>query len=153
LSFQEPLPRNLDPEKTTKAMARQIAKINFLNKKKTDGFMEHLLVQRKDLAGLQFAMGDACRMKEGQRELFAHAVEAIRTGLQKEINISVGEVQQADARAATLFWQMYRANMTELDAQLAGSFQADCKKARIAALMQILAPQSAALRKGLVEYL
>ena len=41
-------------------IAQQIAKINHLNSKKTDGFLEALREARPDLRGLPFAMGDAC---------------------------------------------------------------------------------------------
>ncbi len=45
-----------------KAIAHQIAKINHLNKEKADRFIEALLANRLDLAGLPFQMGDTCRL-------------------------------------------------------------------------------------------
>src|SRR6185437_7763762 len=41
-----------------KSIAHQMAKINYLNDKKRDGFLEALRGERLDLHGLPFAMGD-----------------------------------------------------------------------------------------------
>src|SRR5262249_60667112 len=61
--------------------AHQIAKINHLNRKKTDAFMHALLEKRADLAGLPFAMGDDCRTKGDRSREFAAAVEMVRHAL------------------------------------------------------------------------
>jgi hypothetical protein len=63
-------------------IAHQIAKINHLNGKKTDGFLEALLSERPDLTGLPFAMGDACRTKGERSKQFALAVATVRQALQ-----------------------------------------------------------------------
>lgn len=62
-------------------IAHQIAKINFLNQKKTDHFMEVLLKNRPDLAGLPFVLGEACRLKKAERDKFAPAVLNVRESL------------------------------------------------------------------------
>lgn len=58
--------------------ARLTAYINHLNKKKTDRFMELLIEHRPDLAGLPLVMGDACRLKKGERNQFKAAVEVLQ---------------------------------------------------------------------------
>lgn len=63
-------------------IAVQIAKINHLNNKKTDGFVEALRAARPDLQGLPFAMGDACRTKGERSKQFALAVALVRRALQ-----------------------------------------------------------------------
>jgi hypothetical protein len=65
-----------------KHIAHQIAKINHLNDKKTDGFIEALRDERLDLHGLPFAMGDACRTKGERSRQFALAVATVRRAMQ-----------------------------------------------------------------------
>jgi hypothetical protein len=65
-----------------KKIAHQIAKINHLNTKKTDAFIEALRDERLDLHGLPFAMGDACRTKGERSRQFALAVTTVRRALQ-----------------------------------------------------------------------
>src|SRR5262249_38075228 len=63
LAFQEPL---ADVKNAMHHTAHQIAKINHLNRKKTDAFMHALLEKRAHLAGVSFAIGEYCRT-EGAR--------------------------------------------------------------------------------------
>ena len=63
VEFQAPPAREMDNQEALKATAHAMAKINHLNARKTDGFMAALRFERSDLAGLPFAMGDACRTK------------------------------------------------------------------------------------------
>ncbi len=65
-----------------KHIAHQIAKINHLNDKKPDGFIEALRSERPDLTGLPFAMGDACRTKGERSKQFAIAVATVRQAMQ-----------------------------------------------------------------------
>ena len=66
-------------------IAHQIAKINHLNDKKTDGFLEALRGERLDLNGLPFAMGDACRTKGERSRQFNLAVATVRRALQSSV--------------------------------------------------------------------
>src|SRR5262249_51975413 len=61
VEFQLPLPRELDLAQAIKQTADTLAKINHVNAKKRDAFMEGLRAARPDLAGLPFTLGDACR--------------------------------------------------------------------------------------------
>ena len=63
-------------------LAHQIAKINHLNDRKADGFIDALRSERSDLIGLPFAMGDACRSKGEHSKQFADAVAMVRQALQ-----------------------------------------------------------------------
>jgi hypothetical protein len=60
----------------------QMAKINHLNGKKPDGFLEALRKERPDLTGLPFAMGDACRTTGERSRQFAAAVNTVRRAMQ-----------------------------------------------------------------------
>jgi hypothetical protein len=78
-----------DPsDEAMKQIAHQIAKINHLNDKKTDGFIEALRDERLDLHGLPFAMGDACRTTGERSRQFARAVATVRRALQPSAQAS-----------------------------------------------------------------
>ena len=79
-----------------KHIAHQMAKINHLNDKKTDGFIEALREDRDDLHGLPFAMGDACRTKGQRSKQFALAVALVRRAMQSSQAV-VGPVAPVNA--------------------------------------------------------
>ena len=83
VQFQTPMAKDLPGEEATKQTAHQIAKINHLNAKKTDAFMEALSGERLDLAGLPFAMGHACRTTGERSRQFATAVATVRGAMQQ----------------------------------------------------------------------
>jgi hypothetical protein len=226
--IQEPLPRGLGAEEALRRVAYQVAKINFLNQKEADGFLRALAERRADLAGLPFAMGDACRMTGERSREFRKALDTVRRALQqaqgpgpasaafvpvqktvervvarppapqpalkpdgrskggplpsgpappppavKGPGVAVGgervvvrEVVTAfvavkqggagSARNAATFWEQYRdacAREDRADPRKDRAHREHVTLARIAALMQVLAPEPAAMRSGLVEYL
>src|SRR5262249_10473924 len=63
VAFEGALARNVSSQEASKHTAYTIAKINHVNAKNTDAFMQALLGERSDLSGLPFAMGDDCRTK------------------------------------------------------------------------------------------
>jgi hypothetical protein len=89
VAFQEPLAKSPEALKHT---AHTMAKINFLNKKGTDGFLEALLRERPDLAGLPMAMGDACRTQGDRTKSFTQALNLIKQAR--------GQGVESSARAA-----------------------------------------------------
>jgi hypothetical protein len=95
VEFQVPLARNLANQESLRKTAHQIAKINFLNAKKTDGFLEALCGKRGDLAGLPFAMGDACRTKGERSKQFTRAVATVRNAIREVERRQAGIVGQA----------------------------------------------------------
>jgi hypothetical protein len=191
VEFEAPPAKDLAGTEATRRIAHQIAKVNHLNDKKADGFVEALRGERPDLAGLPFAMGDACRTKGERSRQFALAVAAVRRALQQqrqtglieppplpppaapaapaasERRVEVVQVvtptrsatssaPAVEGNSAEAFWDQYRPACAEEDKTLARAGRARREHvtvARIAALMQVLAPESARLRLGLVEYL
>ena len=140
VEFGEPIAKD---GKAMENTAVAIAKINHLNAKKSDGFVEALRDDRPDLHGLPFAMGDACRTTGDRNRHFAAAVTNARSFLQAGGN-------------ADNFWANYLQNQTQVEAQIGKSEKVQrehAELARIAALMQIMAPESANLRLGLVKHL
>jgi hypothetical protein len=196
VQFQAPLVLPLNPLanqtanlEATKQTAHLIARINHLNGKKTDGFLLALTGERADLAGLPFAMGDACRTKGERSRQFALAVGAVRQALRggpqvarastsvvagTAVGAQTGSapVQQVVLNAPAVpvavavgnepgtdsdtFWEQYRTLCGQEDKTLARVDQdrrEHVTAARIAALMQVLAPEATSLRLGLVEHL
>jgi hypothetical protein len=142
-------------------VAQVLANINHLNGKKTDGFLLALRGERPDLDGLPFAMGDACRTKGERTRQFKLAVESVRQafqnapGAQEQLIVQNGQPDSGRA-SADQFWQMYKQICDQLDqgaSAIDRGRRDDVAAARVAALMQILAPESPDVRLGLVRYL
>jgi hypothetical protein len=188
VEFQAAPSKTLAGEAATRDVAFTIAKINHLNAKKTDGFLEALRGERPDLLGLPFAMGDACRTKGERSRQFAQAVATVRRALQPQtapqaanagpgtpvsgallsttvagsnsIALAGSFVVAAPASAAQVsaetFWDQYHAAVAEEDKAQSKADRALCEHitlTRVAALMQVLAPESPDMRLGLVKYL
>jgi hypothetical protein len=166
--------------KLTEQAAFQLAKINHMNAKKTDAFMTALIESRPDLAGLPFAMGDTCRTIGERTKQFTAAVNTVRQALNGSGNRVVAQVQdfillnapnpggpvtpatsgqfvaQPMPAVAGSFWSQYATLCEQEDAARPRSDKAVLEHitlARMAALMQMLAPETAELRLGLVKYL
>src|SRR5207244_9509720 len=75
--------------------AHAIAKINHVNAKKKDGFIEAMVAQRADLRGVPFLMGDDCRMNEEQAKWFNEVVTMVRSGL-REANAGSAKGENPD---------------------------------------------------------
>jgi hypothetical protein len=193
VQFQAPSARNVSGGEATRQTAHLIARINHLNDKKAEGFLEALTGERADLAGLPFAMGDACRTKGERSRQFARAVNSVRRALQsqqltpmsgpkrkmeqkmeqEEAEARILQSQQATptgppgggsvaitersrAKAGESFWDQYQAICIQEDKASAHADPEQCEHiapARIAALMQVLMPESSGVRLGLVKYL
>src|SRR5262245_47529455 len=68
---------------TMASTAHTIAKINHLNRKRDDHFIEVLQANRPDLRALPFVIGPACRLEYSQARKFNGAVQKVRScGLQ-----------------------------------------------------------------------
>jgi hypothetical protein len=170
VDFQAPLAKDVSSEEAMKQTAHMIARINHLNGKRADGFLEALRGGRPDLIGLPLAMGDACRTKGERSRQFALAVATVRGALQQRGGATMSglELQSprnssgpapavaTDRNPAETFWEQYHATCAQEDKKLSRIDRAQREhvtRARIAALMQVLAPESPSLRLGLVKYL
>ena len=100
-------------------------KIDDLNRKHTagDGFLKTLLAERHDLAGLPFAMGDACRTKGERNRQFTIAVQTVRNAAERANGIPKGpqKAETKDLSSAAMrikaasFWEQYRVLCREQD--------------------------------------
>src|SRR5262249_16578515 len=100
---------------------------------------------------LPFAMDDACRTGKDEAKLFLQAVSEVRDAL-SSIDGKISSKEKIDpvtqaADDAEVFWSCYGKRLAGPGATPAMTL------ARIAALMQMLGPDSLQQRKGLVKHL
>ena len=119
--------------------ARLTTQINHLNKKKTDHFMELLVAHRPDLAGMPFVMGDACRLKAGDRQQFKDAVSLLQS---TALVSGRGGPASAETR-----WRAFDENRVHK------TFKQVKDQACAAACMQMMALESADMQMGMVQRL
>lgn len=182
LDRNSPDPTALDPSNPFGAARERIRNslgaANQLNKTRIDGFVEDLMKNRPDLKGLSFAMGEACRMDKDRQRAFAiagesthHAVghtqrlpnraAAIMETFQKNywiIDAREGGVVDPDnfGRAVVpgsvqMFFQLQKVAAAKRSAP--ETAKRPVAAAQVAALMQILTPESAEVRIELINYL
>jgi hypothetical protein len=164
--FQAKPERSPLPGKMAEQTAHQLAKISHMNTKKPDAFMVALLENRSDLAGLPFVMGDDCRTSGERAKQFTLAVSTVRQALPNSgalgsingspITLTGGTAAPQAPAGAQPFWPLYNTLCEQQDAARSKSDKTLAEHvtvARIAALMQMLAAESAEMRLGLVKYL
>ncbi len=158
VDFQAAFAKDLQTNDVAQHTAQMLGGISFLNGKKTDGFLLALRADRPDLDGLPFAMGDACRTRGERNRQFTLAVNTVRQAMQNAVAAPDPNTGQpaGDCVRALSFWSQFTALC---EVQDRGASQIDRERreavalARVAALMQILAPESPDMRLGLVKHL
>jgi hypothetical protein len=152
VEFQAREGRMAKESDVVRSLREQIAKIEAVNAASPDAFIRILRERRSDLQGLPFQMGESCRLELSRWASFRQALDTLReSGPGSELEV---------------FWKQYRTALSEQDANHLPDFlvdksvvdlrrgrQARVNPARVATLMQVLAPKSARMRMGLVEYL
>jgi hypothetical protein len=147
--------REAAEEKAMIAVAHQIAKINFLNRQRPDRFMERLLEQRPDLAGLPFTLGDACRVPDAERAQFRTALREVQqlilaTRECRTPKRSPAEELERIREAVEDFWDNFDKRHA---ARAKAKVQPVADSSKIAALMQVLGPEPPQFHPGLVQRL
>jgi hypothetical protein len=137
IHFQQPLTKAMKTEDAQLHTAVTIDGVHLLNQKKTDAFIVAMMSKRPDLAGLSFAMGDACRMKPDAGKQFVAALDAFR----KAEGSSTSKSEQGTVGKMMEF---YDALATEKKIDTSAS---------VASLMQVLGPEEANIRVDLAKYL
>jgi hypothetical protein len=157
IAFGEPLSNKLSKEKALRGTAHILAKVNHLNEKKKDGFMLAMIAQRTDLQGLPFLMGEECRTCEKQAKFFALIANAtnrlIGAAKQKDDGIQIEEVEVCLAILKELNASSMLRAAEDSKFRVAAAEREGFYRASIAALMQILAPESEGFRAALARYL
>lgn len=163
----EPLAASTSANDVRVETFKQIAKIAHFNRNRIDGFVNAVASRRGDLSGLPFVTGDACRLDEERSKQFRAALDLIRQARIPEaaasapagqVHTSLDSVGDLDPEGddAKWFWQKFpQVCATADEANNKGDhvLREHVILARIAALMQVLAPERAAMRGGLANYL
>ncbi|MDT7817846.1 MAG: hypothetical protein QOJ42_7762, partial [Acidobacteriaceae bacterium] len=134
IHFQQPLTKAMKTEDAQLHTAVTIDSVDFLNRKKFDASIETLMSKRPDLAGLSFAMGDSCRMKPEAGRQFVAALDVFHKA----------EASVRSSATPPVVTEHYQEQSAARKIDPAAS---------VAALMQVLGPEDAKVRLGLVEYL
>jgi hypothetical protein len=151
IHFQEPeVFTKVAPTKQLQFIARQLAGAHHVNKDKRDGFLEAVLSQRRDLDGMAFAKGDACRLTGDYRLEFARAVRVTHSALARYDSAHEGGF--AEALQAAIRDEAIRETVLEKRQSAAGRPE-DVNRARIAALMQLVVVEPVPLQREVVQYL
>ncbi len=156
LTIGEPIASNLRKDDALEATARMLAKMNHLNRKKTDGFMLELIAARTDLQGMPFRMGEECRTREEQARVFNVIVEAIHQALSAAKGREGIQTENVEG-----FWQtmhqipamVHTGGLKDAKLRLSRVTQEQLNRAIVAALTQIMMPESEHFRQGLARYL
>jgi hypothetical protein len=154
VSFQETLSSKLTSEKATFEIAHQLTKIRHANQKKSDAFVEALIDHRADLHGMPFAMGDACRTLGTRAKYLAIFSAGVRSIVSESTEVT--EAMPTPRINAGKFWGKMAQMQAEVDLQtrtLCDQDRDDLEAARVGVVMQILGPESSAVRTGLVKFL
>jgi hypothetical protein len=139
--FQIPLTKAMQTPLAQLHTSVTIDGIYLLNHKKTDGFIEKLCANRPDLAGLSFAMGNACRMPPAAGRNFVVALGVLREAEGSGPRSGPGPAVPVFSDSVT---QQYKTQSAAKKVDPAAS---------VAALMQVLAPEDRQARLGLAKYL
>ncbi|MBM4071942.1 MAG: HEAT repeat domain-containing protein [Planctomycetes bacterium] len=142
VSFADPLAKGSKAPEGQFHVASALEKIKYVNQKKTDAYMELLLSRRADLAGLPFLRGDACRTKGESRQQFAATTKMIR---------DIQRRRAFDVRAHFADFSD-SGQMTEVVNILAEK-RTIPSAIQVAALWQMITPESAGNRLELVKHL
>jgi hypothetical protein len=144
VAVDDPFPHGIQPAIGKQRIEQLIAKIRLANAnpENKDAFLLAQMAERKELRGMPFVMGDACRLNGGKAQLFQTSVLAVRDGMESEFRSARHD--QGHGQEHVPFWDTYLA-------KTAG--QGIDTDHGVAALSQILAPERPTLRTGLVQRL
>lgn len=131
VALEDPLARSMNPGEAFEHIAGLIDRINFLNAKKTDAFVEGLIQHRDDVHGLPFAMGHSCRLQMDRANHFVTELATLR--------VALSQVPSGNGLAGKL--------PNPLDNNHGGM------PARVAAMFQVLGPEGAQMRQEMAKYL
>ncbi len=156
LSLFEHVPKGTSSPKVIDALALQMAKIEHLNKQKSDRFVEALATERADLVGLPFQMGTGCRLESARSRYFKQAVAMVHRardgddGQRKKA--ATGALEDGNA----FLFHLQQACLAE-DNLLAPSrtseFEDHASASRVAALTQICGPTTDTMKSAVAKYI
>lgn len=146
LSFGTQLARSMPKHQAVQATAHAMAKINHLNGKQRDGFLLAMLDKRSDLRGLPFRMGDDCRTREEQAKFMATFASQIRILASEEVKTEIRQLDPVDVLHHFLL------GGRDIEKSRVRNHEVE-HRAAVAAVTQILMPESEYLRVGMAKFL
>lgn len=143
VSLEDPQSQRIRSGEGKQHVLSLIARIRGENAVKQDGFLLAHMDRRRELRGLPFVMGDDCRLPMDRARSFQEAVTAVREAV--DVATSMRSYRADDTHVT--FWNAYsgRADNRGLDEMRPQS--------GMAALAQILGPQSMNLRASFAQHL
>ncbi len=160
IHFQQPLTKAMKTEDAQLHTAVTIDSVNFLNRRKTDACIETLMSKRPDLAGLPFAMGDSCRMKPEAGKQFVAALDVFhKTESSLPSSGGFGGRPGGGGFGGGSGGGGFGAGGSNEQQVVTEQYQAQSAvqkidpSASVAVLVQVLGPEDAKIRLGLVKYL
>jgi len=114
-------------------IAHMMDKMNFANSKKVDQFVVALLDKRSDMKGMPMAMGDSCRLSPERSNQFVTELSQLRVAMAQSPNGAGLENRIASFAAGN-------------------KGNGKSKSARLAAMMQVLGPESVQMRQEMIKH-
>jgi len=145
VSLTEPIPHKGGAGSGKQTLLNLIMKIRDENPNgpnKQDGFLLAQMNRRKELRGMPFVMGDACRMAPERATAFQESVTSVRNAMDATPVPKRGQASPTDRHAT--FWNAYLSNKGAAGVS---------SEAGLAALSQILGPETLSLRAQFVKQL
>lgn len=136
VAVADAFPANVQPDVAKRRIANLVNQIKTENARQQDAFVLANMKARPELAGLPFVMGADCRLDMNRAQSFQSSVEAVRDGLERDA--------RSHQQEHTPFWNTYlqETNQQGIDTDHG-----------VAALTQILGPESKTMRTSLVRRL
>ena len=134
IALAEPISK--EAKEPMRETAHLLAKINEVNKSGRDAFIKELLVERADLRGLPFAMGDACRTSAERSKALQVAARQVRDAM--------FEAAIRDVRSdfdCEKFWKLIDRALEQLK-NPDGTLPLEIESAMAATLAQMIVPIS-----------
>jgi hypothetical protein len=151
LTLHDPLDKILTAAQAREQIANLTARINLLDKKKTDGFILALVEHRADLRGLPFLLGQDCRQSDDSRQAFTELLSVVRVSMPANVVFTPEGFFQTTPATAAKYWKRFD-NFLK-----AGNFKLKNKELLYPTLtdilMQAFGPESVAMRKGMIDFL
>jgi hypothetical protein len=161
--------RDLPIDQAVEELTIQVKKIKYVNEKRRDAFIESLVSNRAELAGLAFLTGDDCRMDGERLRQFQAALALIKAADGRRIADAAAALPGGRHLTLTAlsdeagqepppktFWESFGEKCAIADKETENADKAVWEHvvlARIAALMQVFGADTAPLRRGLAQYL
>jgi hypothetical protein len=148
----EPIAKNLNRPEGINQMALRFTKISHLNQKKRDGFLDALIAERTELQGMPFAMGDACRTDEAKGRIMPFLSQQLNQSV-RNVRSGFGSNSDFEDLLAELQTRPTVSTPAGVKVRVSRDNEDAYYRALVATLIQVLGPESEAMRTRLARSL